>query len=257
MDAAVFQLPWQGVLEGTALTLRAAGFASVAPIIGAESVPPQFRAAFGILLALLVAPIAPAPPVAADWLFVVSTEILIGVLLGFIARLAFEALLFAGTFAGYPTGLASAAMMDPVSQTSTTALAVFYQVVGGLLFLATGGLRQVVAGLVRSYQVLPAGTAHFGGAWVPTVIHITGQVVVLGFRLAAPLLVAGLLADICLMLIARAVPQMNILVVGAPVRTAAGLVALAFSLHVFAPAVAEAIDVAGKAAGTVLVALRG
>jgi flagellar biosynthetic protein FliR len=257
VDAAIFQLPWQGVVEGAALTLRAAGFASIAPIIGADSVPLQLRAAFGVLLAVLVAPLAPAPVVAAGWLFVVSTELFIGVILGFVARLAFEVLLFAGTFAGYPTGLAAAAMMDPVTQTSTTALAVFYQALGGLLFLVTGGLREVVAVLVRSYQVLPAGTAQFDGAWLPIIIAVTGQIVVLGFRLAAPLLVAGLLADICLMLIARAVPQMNILVVGAPIRTTVGLVALAFSLHVFGPAVSEAVGIAGKAAGSMLGVLRG
>ncbi len=256
MDAAIFQLPFQGVLAGAALTLRAAGFATVAPIIGSEGVPPQFRAALGLLLAILVAPLVPAPALAAGWLFVVATEIFVGVLLGFVARLAFEVLLFAGTFAGYPTGLASAAMMDPISQTSTTAIAVFYQAIGGLLFLVTGGLREVVAGLVRSYQVLPCGTAHFDGAWVPIVINVTGQIVILGFRLAAPLLVAGMLADLCLMLIARAVPQMNILVVGAPVRTTVGLVALALSLHVFGPAVAEAVGIASRAAGDLLAALQ-
>ena len=57
MDAAVFQLPWANVLSGVALTMRAVGFVFVAPVVGAEGVPPQLRGALALLIVVLLAPV--------------------------------------------------------------------------------------------------------------------------------------------------------------------------------------------------------
>ena len=255
MDAAVFQLPWANVLSGVALTMRAVGFVFVAPVVGAEGVPPQLRAALALLIVVLLAPVVPAPAVGTSVYWLCASEFFVGFAIGFVCRLAFEALLFAGSTAGYPTGLAMASMLDPYGQSQVANIGIFYQVFGSLIFLAMGGHRQALYALARSYEIVPAGAAKFSGPWLPSLVTMTGQVFSIGLRLAAPIIVAGILVDVCLMLIARAVPQMNILVVGAPVRLGVGLIALAFSLHVFAPLVAESIDAASRDAGQFLKAL--
>lgn len=257
MDASVFQLPWRDALSGMALLFRSSGFVIAAPVLGTESLPNTVKGGLAVLLILLVAPVVPAPPLSSNVLFLAATETFIGLTLGFIGRLVLEILTYAGVAAGFPTGLAMAAILDPVNQTQTTPLGIFYQVVGVTAFLMIGGLNQVVAVFVRSYEVLPVGMAHFNGSWLASTVTISGQVLSLGLRLAAPILAAGLLVDVFLMLVARAVPQMNLLVVGAPVRLMAGLLALAFSLQVFLPIVGEALETSTRAAGVFLHALGG
>lgn len=255
MDATVFQLPWHDALAGAALFMRAIGFVVAAPILGAEAVPAQVKAGLALLFVVLLAPVVPAAAPQASLFAIVPLELFVGIGLGFISRLIVDVLAFAGTLVGYPTGLSMGSMLDPVNQTQISAIALFYQVFGTLVFFAIGGHRQILAAFVKSYEVVPAGTAAFQGPWLPSIVAVTGQVLSIGLRLAAPILVAGLLVDVCLMLIVRAVPQMNILVVGAPVRVAAGLAALAFSLHVFAPLAGEIVDTSTRAAGLFLKAL--
>jgi flagellar biosynthesis protein FliR len=257
VDPVTFQLPWQSALSGVALIMRAGGFCAVAPIYGADSVPTQIRAALAVMIALVLSPVVPAPPASSEVLWLISSEMLVGLLIGFVTHLLFDMLLFAGTFIGYPTGLSMASMMDPLNQSQTATGGLFYQIVGALLFLGIGGHRQVLGALARSYEIVPAGLARFDGPWIKTVASMTGEVLVIGFRLAAPVLVAGILCDLCLMLVARAVPQMNILIVGAPVRLAVGLVALAASLHVIAPVMADSLDTFLHGTGRLVQSLAG
>lgn len=257
MDAAVFQLPWSSALGGLALLVRASTYVAVAPLVGAEMVPPQVRIAFALLLVLLLAPVVPAADISAGPILLVATEAFVGLLLGSIARLFGEVFSFAGAFVGYPSGLASAQLMDPVNQVQSTSLGMLYTILGMLFLFALGGHRELIAAFAKSYEIVPVGTAHLDGPWLPAFVALTGRVIVIGFRLAAPLFVAGLLADLCLMLVARAAPQLNILVIGAPVRVVVSLVALAFSLHVFAPIAAETLAAVIDVSGRALAALRG
>jgi flagellar biosynthetic protein FliR len=257
VDATAFQLPWHDALAGAAIFMRAIAFVVAAPILGADAVPAQLKAGLALLLVVLLSPVVPAVPASASLYSIVPLELFVGLALGFVCRLVVDVLAFAGTLVGYPTGLSMASMLDPINQTQISSIALFYQVFGTLIFFAIGGHRQIIAAFAKSYEIVPAGTASFNGPWLPSIVAVTGQVLALGLRLAAPILVAGLLVDVCLMLIVRAVPQMNILVVGAPVRLAAGIAALAFSLHVFAPLLAEVVDTSTRAAGLFLKALRG
>ncbi|MBP7146486.1 MAG: flagellar biosynthetic protein FliR [Acidobacteria bacterium] len=242
MDLVVFQLPWNSVLSGMALAVRTGAFVATAPIAGSESVPAQLRIGFAVLLALLLAPIAPAPGANAAILPLVAGELFAGLLIGFAARMVVDLALFAGELGSHSSGLAIASMLDPVTQQTTPTLGVFYRLLGALAYLAIGGHRQMIGALAKSYEIVPCGTVHLTGPWLPAAVSVTGRMLVLGVRLAAPVLAAAMLVDLFLMLIARAVPQMNILVVGAPLRYLVALLGLAFSLHMLAPIVAEALD---------------
>lgn len=254
-DAALFQLPWNDALAGAALFMRAIGFVTAAPLYGSDGVPAQVKAGMALMLVVLLAPVVPAPTMSVGLGWLVASELAVGLTLGMVTRMVTDVLSFAGTLVGYPTGLSMSQMLDPVNQVQVTSIAFFYQILGTLIFLAIGGHRQMLAAFAKSYEVVPAGTAQFQGPWLPPLVSLSGQILSLGLRLAAPLLVSGLLVDVCLMLVGRAAPQMNILVVGAPIRIAAGLLALAFSLFVFAPIVAESVEAATRTAGLFLKAL--
>lgn len=257
MESVVFNLPWDSALAGMALLLRASAFVAVAPVAGSEAIPARMRIALAVLIVFLVGPVVPAPHLDRGVLLLVSGEVLAGALIGFAARLIVEVGLIAGDLVGYPTGMAMAAMFDPVTQMSVPTLAVFYRVMATLVYLAIGGHQQMIAALVRSYEILPAGTAQLAADWFPAVLAMTGRVIALGFRLSAPVLAAGFLVDIFLLLVARAAPQMNILVVGAPVRLLFGLLAVAFSLQMLLPLIGDSLEAMSRDLFSGLSALAG
>ncbi len=248
-------LPWGSPIDGLALILRASGFVAVAPIIGAQGIPPRVRLAFAVLFVLVVAPMAPAAPADVGLFRLAVVELLIGILLGFAGKVVIDVFLYAGGVASFPSGLAIANQLDPITQLNIPALGVFYRLLAILVYLGIGGHRQLLAVLARSYEILPVGTAVLDGPWVATVVSLTGRVIMLGIRVAAPVIVSGLLVDACLMLIARAVPQMHILIVGAPIRLGFGLLAVGMSVAIIAPLVGEALSGSLLDASTLLDAL--
>ncbi len=242
MDQISFQLPWNDLLAACALFLRVAAFISVAPVIGADTVPARIRAALGVLIAVVLVPLVPPVNPGVSLISLALSESLVGLLLGFSARVVVDAAFVAGTITGFPTGISMASMLDPVTQASSPVLAIFYRVLGGLVFCSIGGHHAMLNALAQSYDLVPCGGATLKGDWVVSASEITGRVLILGLRIAAPVLVAGLLADIALMLVARAVPQMNILAVGAPVRLTVGLIAIAGSLQLLVPSLRYGTD---------------
>lgn len=242
METLLLQLPWESLVTATLLVVRIGAFVAVAPVFGSELVSVRVRAALVLLLVVLLAPFA--RPAADDrpLLLVVSSEMVIGLLIGWAARIVTEMALTAGMLLGLPTGLSMAQLLDPLTQSQTQVLGVFYQLLSATLFLAIGGHAQILAGLAHSYDIVPLGGASLAGPWLSAAIALTGRVIVVGLRLAAPVLVAGLLTDVALMLVARAVPQMNVLAVGAPIRLICGLSAISFSLHVLAPLISSALE---------------
>jgi flagellar biosynthetic protein FliR len=242
VDATVFSLPWNDALSGVGLLLRASAFVAVVPIIGAEGLPVRLKIAIALAIVVLLAPVVPAPDPAVGLVQLVTLETFVGLVLGFAGRMIVEATVYAGGLAGYPAGLAMATMLDPVTNLTVPTLGTLYRLLSLLAFLAIGGHHQFLGVLARSYEIVPAGTVSLAGPWLEGAVALIGRVIVLGFRLAAPVIVAGLLVDLILMLIARAVPQMHILIVGAPIRLVVGLLAIGFSLHVIVPMISEALD---------------
>ena len=253
----VIRLPWSQFLGGAALFVRMGACLAVAPVFGTAAAPPQLRAGFAVLLTALLLPVVPAPDLAAGIFGLVVGEAFVGFLLGFSALMVVEVAAVAGDLVGYPTGLSLAQQLDPVTQGEATTASAFYRLTGLLVFIAVGGHRQMLAALGESYRIVPVGGVHLLGDWLPSVVGLTGRALALGLQMAAPVLVAGLLVDVFLMLVARAAPQMNLLVVGAPIRLAIGLLAIAFSLQMLAPLLGEVVDASLLDAGRSLEALAG
>jgi flagellar biosynthetic protein FliR len=242
MDVITIDLPWRDALAAFALLMRVGGFVMIAPMLGSDGLPARFRIGLAVLLVVVLAPVVPPPPPDVSFVALATRETVIGLVIGAVGRLALDALLFAGTFAGLSAGLSVGNLLDPVSHEQMATLGIFHRILGMFVYLVIGGHHQLLAVLARSYEVLPVGTASFSGPFLPAAVSMTGRVITFGFRLAAPVVVAGLVVDVCLMLIARAAPQMHVLIVGAPLRLASGLLAFGFSLHMLTPVFVETFE---------------
>lgn len=209
----------------------------VVPLFGARSVPLQAKIGLSLLLALVVLPLsAPGsrtvPTDLLPFAAAVGTEAMIGLTIGIATMFVFEALEMGAGLVGVQMGFGMSQVLDPLTGAQSEVMHQFYRLLVTLVFFAIDGHHIVLVGLVRSFTALPPGAASMstiaGGYAVP---FFSGLFVV-ALRVALPVTGALLLTDLAMALAARTVPQLNVLVVGFPVKIAVGLLALAASIPV-------------------------
>jgi flagellar biosynthetic protein FliR len=153
-----------------------------------------------------------------------AREALCGLALGLAARLVFIAIQQGGVLIGRQMGFALASVLDPTSGERTQPFGMYLDALFTLLFFVAGGHHLLVRLLGRSFEVLPAaGTVDFG-ALAAGVLAAGSTMLMFTLKLAAPMLAAFLVLAVVLGVLARVLPEMNILLTSLPLRVAVGLI---------------------------------
>jgi len=220
---------------GTLLVLaRIAGLVLTAPLLAHALVPARARAGLVGVLALAIAPVAavelPSDPGLLPFAGAIAVETLVGAALGFVAQLVFAGVQLGGQIAGMEIGFGMANLLDPQSAQQSTVVAEWEQLLALLAYLALDVHHVLIAALVESFRVAPAGTALLGGELLRGVGMRGAELFAIGVRIAAPVLIVLLLVNATLGVLARTIPQLNVFVVGFPVNVGVGLVVLGASL---------------------------
>jgi len=226
--------------------VRVSGIISTAPVFGSSNIPPQIKVVLSLMLALILYPFIPLITVFPDrpdhYIMLIASELLIGLVLGIIARFLFGAVEFAGTVIGFQMGLGMAMVFDPQSQEQISLVGRFENATATLIFLAMDGHLIVLQALVRSYSVLPPGGASISRPLVENLTELSASVFVIGLQIGAPLIVALFLANAVVGLLARSVPQIQVFVVGFPLTLMLGFIFLFFGMPFFAQAVHQMFE---------------
>jgi len=206
--------------------LRVAGLAAVAPGLSYQQAPAQVRVALAVGLALIVAPVAGSPPGSLDepmrYMALCAVELVFGIALGFVASAVLEALRFGGEVLDLQIGLRAGQLFDPTSGSSSGILSTGYYMLALLFFVTLNGHHWLVRALAGSFAIVPVGGVHLGAGVASIASGLGTSVLVLGLRVAGPVMAALLLADLAFGLVARAVPQINVFLVGIPAKIALG-----------------------------------
>ncbi|PSD26909.1 flagellar biosynthetic protein FliR [Stenotrophomonas maltophilia] len=261
MDAAT-QMAADGLqafgMIGTVLwtMLRIGAVAMAMPMVGTRAVPSRVRVVLAGTLAIALAP--PAPPVP-DWtgfdaatVLTIARELAIGVSIGFMLRLVFEAGAMAGELIAQGTGLAFAQMSDPLRGGTSGVIGQWFYLLFGLLFFTANGHLALISLLVDSYRALPIGAPlpdpHAFFSIAPTFLL---TVLRGALSLAIPLTVAMLAVNLAFGVLARAAPALNPIQLGLPVSLLLGLFLLALLAGEMGPPVQRLFDAAFQAADAV------
>ncbi len=216
--------------------LRTASLFSFAPVFSSPFVPVQVKAAavLGLSVGLTGLGLAPAvavPPTAAGVAAMAGSEVVVGLLAGFVARLVFAAVQFGGQLVGFQMGLGIVSVMDPQFETQISVVSQLEFILALLLFLSVGGDRLLVEAFVSSLGTVPPGGWWDSPAVMEVLVRLSGEVFRLGVALAAPVIAALFAAHVILGVFARAVPQMNMLILGFPLQILVGFTVLGLSLR--------------------------
>ena len=224
----VLQLSSSAVLAAFIVFLRVGAAVALTPAFGERLVPQRVRLSVALAFTAIVFPAVPAAdlPVAATGLFgLILSETLIGAMLGLTLRLMVVVLQMAASMAAQSTSLAQ--LFGGTACEPMPAIG-HLLVMGGLALAVMADLHVRIAGaILDSYLMFPpggvldpAGLAEFGMAHVSYCFR-------LGFSLAAPFVLAAFIYNLALGAINRAMPQLMVVLVGAPAITGAGLAMLA------------------------------
>ncbi|MGE8287789.1 MAG: flagellar biosynthetic protein FliR [Stenotrophomonas sp.] len=235
------------------IMLRIGAMLMAMPMIGSRAVPARIRVLLGIALSVALAPILPPVPLFYGFdsvtVLTIARELAVGICMGFLLRLIFEAGAMAGEMIAQSTGLAFAQMTDPLRGGSSGVIGQWFYLLFGLLFFTTNGHLAVVSLLVDSYKALPIGTAlpdpHAMAALAPT---LAVQIFRGALSLALPLTVAMLAINLAFGVLARAAPALNPMQLGLPVALLLGLFLLTLLAGEMGPPVQRLFDSAFDAA---------
>ncbi len=236
------QLPAGLVINGLDIFLlvfvRMTGLFVVAPIFGRRNIPAYFKIGFAFFTALILVNTTVLQTVQYDdnllgYALLIMKEFLIGLSMGYVAYLTYTAIYIAGEVIDMQIGFGVVNVMDPISNIQVPITSNVYFIISMLLFLSMNGHHMLIRALFDSFTSLPPGKAVFDMEISDSILGIFGTVLATGVRIAAPVVATILILDVALGTISRMVPQMNIFVIGMPLKIIVGLIIIVITMPMF------------------------
>ena len=220
--------PYENIIIGLLILARMSAMVFVIPIVGFEGTPSTVKAGLSLLLTFIVFPFARLEYTAISILplelvMLFTKEVIVGLSIGFITTLLFYGIQMAGQIIGIQIGFGIISVMDPLSNIQISLIGQLYYLVSLLVFLALNGHHFLIRALIYSFEVIPLGGAVFSANLVDLLSSLSGMIFGIALQIAAPVMVTLILTDVGLGFIARVAPQMNVFIVGFPLKIIIGL----------------------------------
>lgn len=221
---------------GTLIFIRILGFLAAAPIWKHVAVISQMKWFFAMILAVMMTAAFWDEQVTIDFhpwymVYLVFKEFVCGLLIGFAANMTFYAARFAGGLIDVDMGYQPGAMFD-VSETPAL-IGEFKELIMIMLFFYLNGPEQLIEALYASVRAVPISQFQMTESTINLLTTMATSVLVIGVKIASPMIIAIFCANLSLALLARIAPQTNIFMLSFQVRIAVGLLVLFFTIPLF------------------------
>ncbi len=231
-DAAMTSAAWMTLLPALVLVLtRISGLMLTAPIFSSAAIPPQVKIGLTVILSLTIFPMVypqmtDVPPSLLGISVGLATELMIGLAIGLAASLFFAGLELGGELISQQMGLGLAQVFNPMLESESGVVSQVYLMVGSALFLVFNGHHMLLAAVLDSYRYLPPMATSLDPHVLTVLRALLSSSFVIAMKLAVPVVLLLFLVTAFMGFLGRTVPQINILVVGFPLRIGVGLVGM-------------------------------
>ncbi|WML43716.1 flagellar biosynthetic protein FliR [Neobacillus sp. PS3-40] len=235
--------------------VRVTSFFLMMPIFSYRTIPTVHKIGFGFFLSWLIfyAIHPPLLEINGPFFFLIIKEALVGLIIGFVAYLILAAIQIAGGFIDFQLGFAIANVIDPQTGAQSPLMGQYLHTIGLLLLLSINGHHLLIDGIYNSYHFIPINQA-----WLPLgskdviefMLRSFGSMFIIAFQMSIPVVGCLFLVDVALGIVARTVPQLNIFVVGIPVKIVVGFILIIAGLGVMMTVVSSLFE-------TMLYTMRG
>ena len=214
---------------------RVTGIFTFNPIFSRTNVPTMVKNGICVVLAVVTMTIpdinAQVPEINSiiGFVMVVIKELLIGAVFGFFTNLILTVLIYAGEIIDMQTGLSMAKTMDPTTGINMPIFANIYYYLFILYFFVTGGHLSYIKLFTLSFETIPIGyeltTTTVDLTYI--IVMYMGTVMTLAVKFALPIMVTEMITEICVGLMMKAIPTIQVLVVNIQLKIIVGMLVLA------------------------------
>lgn len=207
--------------------IRITSFIVVSPGFSIKGLPSVAKIALSMGITLATYSAVPVMDQEAGTFFfaiLILKEVLLGIAIGFITKLFFSAVEIAGNFVDFQVGFSMGAVYDPSMGINVSYYGKIYYWLSMCVFYLTNLHHIVIKSLIQSFQSMPISSTNIGDFGVEGMMRLLGIIFELAFNLSAPMVIVALLTEVILGLISRSVPQINVLILGMPLKIVASFV---------------------------------
>ena len=208
--------------------IRLTSFFLVAKSLFPKGTPPILKGAIGMILSFSIISginYQVVLEINNNYMLVYSviSEIMSGVILGFIANMIFDFIRMAGGYMDIQIGLSMMNMLDPSSETTSTPFSNLSYFISMVIFFIIDGHHLLIKCLIQSFKVVNIGQNIVFQDTFSVVLDAFREYFVVGVKIAIPLVLIIIITDLCMALVSRTVPAINVMILGMPVKMVVGL----------------------------------
>lgn len=214
---------------------RVAGFIGAIPVFSSAQTPMRIKTGLTVLIAIVLFPIMePAvgeislAPVSFGLLIV--SELLLGLLIGLVARLIFTAVEFGATVIGFQMGFAAANVFDPQNQRQVAPDLTISKCFFNTHFFGNKRPSPLSSNCSTLIRYSSPGHFNISGDAVPYLMELSSHMFALGVQFSAPVLTVLLLSGLILGSLARVFPQLNVFLISFPINIGTAFIVIALTL---------------------------
>lgn len=213
------------------ILVRVTSFFLMMPLFSYRSIPTAAKIGLGFFMSLIMVFTIDAPVLEIDshYFLLIIKEALVGLLIGFIAYLILSAIQIAGGFIDFQMGFAIANVIDPQTGAQSPLMGQYLYTIGLFFLFTVNGHHLLLDGVFYSYQFIPLEQPwiSFGNEnMAEYVVKAFNSMFIIAFQMSIPVVGSLFLVDIALGIVARTVPQLNVFVVGLPLKIGVSFIVL-------------------------------
>ncbi|QCX32338.1 flagellar biosynthesis protein FlhB [Caloramator sp. E03] len=209
-------------------TVRIVSMLVSSPIFSVRQIPALLKVGLSLSIGLIISPTINStefyiPHTLTELVISVAIEIFIGVLIGYVATLIFNAVRVSAQLMDFTIGFSMSQYYDPSTAGNSTPLERFFNWFAIIIFLTFNFHHIIISAIIKSFEVVPIGKSVINLNYFPVLISIFSKSFYIAMQLAAPIVIVIFITDFTLGLLSRTVPQLNIFMLSLPAKILVGI----------------------------------
>lgn len=212
--------------------IRLIAFFSCINIIFPSGTPKVFKITFSLFMSVIISftiDVNVEINNLYNLIYITVMETITGLVLGYITSICINSLRIAGSLIDQQLGLSMINIYDPNSHDNTTLIENIIYWVGIMVFFSINGHHRLIIGISQSFKIIKVGSYILENNY-SYIVNVFIQCFVIGFKIAVPIILALIITDFIMGLISRSVPQLNVMIIGMPLKVIVGIMFFVISL---------------------------
>lgn len=214
------------------ILVRITAFIVVCPGFSFKGLPNTLKVALSVSLSLMIYNLIPDVEITQSFLlFFIWTvkETLFGLSMGYVTNLVFTTMEIAGQLVDFQVGFSMASVFDASMGMQASYFGKIYYWISISVFFLLNMHHIIIETVIKSFDYIPLTVVNMGLFKVEGIVVLFAEVFELALNLAAPIIIVVLITDVVLGVISRTVPQINVLMLGMPLKAMVGFVITMFT----------------------------